>query len=114
MNESKNKNDEFLYSIWNFFAASLSEKTRKNYYNVIKAYIKITGHSPLELTESDTEKYFNDLKLNIKTKYVERPIAITIGLFLKEGGYYEGSNNYYCFNANWCTNRCFHNVLFTN
>lgn len=26
---------------------------------------------------------------------------MTIGLFLKEGGYYEGSNNYYCFNANW-------------
>lgn len=39
---------------------------------------------------------------------------MTIGLFLKEGGYYEGSNNYYCFNANWCTNRCFHNVLFPN
>ena len=49
-----------------------------------------------------------------ETKYVERPIAMTIGLFLKEGGYYEGSNNYYCFNANWCINRCFHNVLFTN
>ena len=43
MNEPKNKTDEFLYSIWNFFAASLSEKTRKNYYNVIKAYIKIPG-----------------------------------------------------------------------
>ena len=40
MNEPKNKTDEFLYSIWNFFAASLSEKTRKNYYNVIKAYTK--------------------------------------------------------------------------
>lgn len=36
---------------------------------------------------------------------------MTIGLFLKEGGYYEGSNNYYCFNANCCINRCFHNVL---
>ena len=45
MNETKNKTDEFLYSIWNFFAASLSEKTRKNYYNVIKAYIKIPGIS---------------------------------------------------------------------
>ena len=70
MNETKNKNDEFLYSIWNFFAASLSEKTRKNYYNVIKAYIKITGHSPLELTESDTEKYFNDLTEKIQSKRI--------------------------------------------
>ena len=68
MNEPKNKTDEFLYSIWNFFAASLSEKTRKNYYNVIKAYIKITGHSPLELTESDTEKYFN--RKNTKQKII--------------------------------------------
>ena len=39
MNEPKNKTDEFLYSIWNFFAASLSEKTRKNYYNVINYYL---------------------------------------------------------------------------
>ena len=73
MNETKNKNDEFLYSIWNFFAASLSEKTRKNYYNVIKAYIKITGHSPLELTESDTEKYFNDLTEKIQSKSCKSP-----------------------------------------
>ena len=48
MNEQKNKTDEFLYSIWNFFAASLSEKTRKNYYNVIKAYIKITQQGKKE------------------------------------------------------------------
>ena len=40
MNETKNKNDEFLYSIWNFFAASLSEKTRKNYYNEYGWYIE--------------------------------------------------------------------------
>lgn len=70
MNETKNKTDEFLYSIWNFFAASLSEKTRKNYYNVIKAYVKITGHSPLELTESDTEKYFNDLTEKIQKQKI--------------------------------------------
>lgn len=37
---------------------------------------------------------------------------MTIGLFLKEGGYYEGSNNYYCFNANWCINRCFSQCAF--
>lgn len=76
MNETKNKNDEFLYSIWNFFAASLSEKTRKNYYNVIKAYIKITGHSPLELTESDTEKYFNDLTEKIQSKRLSYSTAL--------------------------------------
>ena len=76
MNEPKNKTDEFLYSIWNFFAASLSEKTRKNYYNVIKAYIKITGHSPLELTESDTEKYFNDLTEKIQSKRLSYSTAL--------------------------------------
>ena len=76
MNDTKNKTDEFLYSIWNFFAASLSEKTRKNYYNVIKAYIKITGHSPLELTESDTEKYFNDLTEKIQSKRLSYSTAL--------------------------------------
>lgn len=59
-----------------FFAASLSEKTRKNYYNVIKAYIKITGHSPLELTESDTEKYFNDLTEKIQSKRLSYSTAL--------------------------------------
>ena len=55
MNETKNKNDEFLYSIWNFFAASLSEKTRKNYYNVINGYKSLFLER--EATDVLDEKY---------------------------------------------------------
>lgn len=55
------ENDEFLYSIWNFFAANLSERTRKNYYNIVKNYIKTVGHTPMKLSEKDAETYFNDL-----------------------------------------------------
>ena len=84
MNEPKNKTNEFLYSIWNFFAASLSEKTRKNYYNVIKAYIKITGHSPLELTEQNSRKntkqkiiIFNGTDAYVRNAYVMRIYTCT-------------------------------------
>lgn len=76
MNEPKNKTDEFLYSIWNFFAASLSEKTRKNYYNVIKAYIKITGHSPLELTNLIQKSTSMDLTEKIQSKRLSYSTAL--------------------------------------
>lgn len=57
--------DEFLYSIWNFYEATLSVGTRKNYYNVVKGYIKIVGKEPLNLTFEDTEKYCKYLETRI-------------------------------------------------
>lgn len=67
---------EFLYSIWNFFAANLSERTRKNYYNIVKNYVKITEHSPENLTHSDTDKYFNELVTRMNAGKITRSTAI--------------------------------------
>ncbi len=49
--------DEFLYSIWTFYAANLSSRTSKNYYNIVKSYIKVTGKTPLKLTQDDAKQY---------------------------------------------------------
>ena len=68
--------NEFLYSIWNFFAANLSERTRKNYYNIVRGYIRITGHNPDELTHSDADKYFNELVTKMNAGKLSRTTAI--------------------------------------
>ena len=68
--------DEFLYSIWNFFAANLSDRARKNYYNIVKAYVKVTGHTPDEMTHSDADKYFNDLVTKMNSGKLSRSTAI--------------------------------------
>lgn len=80
-NQTKSENiseltDEFLYSIWNFFAANLSDRARKNYYNIVKAYVKVTGHTPDEMTHSDADKYFNDLVTKINSGKLSRSTAI--------------------------------------
>jgi site-specific recombinase XerD len=68
--------NDFLYSIWNFFAANLSERTRKNYYNIVRGYIKITGHNPDELTHSDADKYYNELVTKMNSGRLSRSTAI--------------------------------------
>lgn len=68
--------DEFLYSIWNFFSANLSEKTRKNYFNIIKSYIKLTGNTPDNLTHSDSDKYFNELVTKMNAGKLSKTTAI--------------------------------------
>ena len=80
-NQTKSENnseltDEFLYSIWNFFAANLSDRARKNYYNIVKAYVKVTGHTPDEMTHSDADKYFNDLVTKMNSGKLSRSTAI--------------------------------------
>lgn len=80
-NQTKSENnseltDEFLYLIWNFFAANLSDRARKNYYNIVKAYVKVTGHTPDEMTHSDADKYFNDLVTKMNSGKLSRSTAI--------------------------------------
>ena len=58
--------DEFLYSIWTFFEANLSKRTRKNYFQVVKNYVNVTNISPENLTNEAALKYFNYLTNKIK------------------------------------------------
>ncbi len=59
--------DEFLYSIWNFYAANLSSRTAKNYYNIVKNYIKLIKHTPIKLSLEDATKYNNYLVDKVKS-----------------------------------------------
>lgn len=58
--------DEFLYSIWTFFEANLSKRTRKNYFQVVKNYVNVTNISPENLTNEAALKYFNYLTNKVK------------------------------------------------
>lgn len=49
--------DEFMYSIWNFYAANLSKAAARNHYNIVKNYVSIIGHTPDKLTREDADTY---------------------------------------------------------
>lgn len=59
--------DEFLYSIWNFFEANLSPRTRHTYFNVVRDYVKIVQKEPLRLSQRDVEIYYNHLEKRLKS-----------------------------------------------
>lgn len=58
--------DEFSNSIWTFYETNLSERTRKEYLNVVRNFVKITETDPLKLTQKATEKYSNYLTERIR------------------------------------------------
>lgn len=68
--------DEFEISIWDFYAANLSPKTRKNYYNIVKNYIKIIGKTPLKLTEEDADKYTRYLIERVQNQRLSYTTAV--------------------------------------
>lgn len=84
---SKNKNglkyekeftpsDEFLYSIWNFYELTLSARTRKNYYNIVKNYINTVKKDPLSLTREDVNIYYKYLEERIKDNRIAYSTAL--------------------------------------
>ena len=71
-NQTKSENnseltDEFLYSLWPFFAPPLSASARTTYYTIVEASVKVTGDTPDEMTHSDADKDFNDLVTKINS-----------------------------------------------
>lgn len=53
--------DQFMNTIWVFYEASLTPRTRKEYYNVVRNFDKIIGHDPLSLSYEDAMAYYHDL-----------------------------------------------------
>ena len=41
---------KFEDEIWIYFQTNLRARTRKEYWNVIRSFDKLTGHDPLKLT----------------------------------------------------------------
>ena len=52
---------KFEDEIWIYFQTNLRARTRKEYWNVIRSFDKLTGHDPLKLTRKDAMNYYNNL-----------------------------------------------------
>ena len=52
---------KFENEIWIYFQTNLRPRTRKEYWNVIKSFDKLTGHDPLKLTRKEAMNYYNSL-----------------------------------------------------
>jgi integrase len=49
--------DEFDNTIWHFYETNLSKRTRTEYSNVIKGFVKLTGTDPCRLTKESADAY---------------------------------------------------------
>lgn len=52
---------KFEDEIWIYFQTNLSQRTRKEYWNVVRDFDKLTGHDPLRLTRKEALNYYNNL-----------------------------------------------------
>ncbi len=52
---------KFEDEIWIYFQTNLSPRTRKEYWNVVKDFDRLTGHDPLKLTRKEALNYYNTL-----------------------------------------------------
>lgn len=59
--------DKFMNTIWVFYEANLTPRTRKEYINVVRNFDKCIGHDPLKLTEDEAMNYYNFLLERIKS-----------------------------------------------
>lgn len=61
--------DEFSNSIWLFYETNLSKRTRKEYLNVVKDFVKFTGTDPIKLNKKAADGYVDYLikKVNDNT-----------------------------------------------
>lgn len=60
--------EQFMNTIWVFYEANLTPRTRKEYYNVIRSFDKCIGHDPLTLTEKEAMNYYEFLLSRIESK----------------------------------------------
>ncbi len=52
---------KFEDEIWIYFQTNLSTRTRKEYWNVVRDFDRLTGHDPLKLTRKEAQNYYNNL-----------------------------------------------------
>ena len=52
---------KFEDEIWIYFQTNLSPRTRKEYWNVVRDFDRLTGHDPLKLTRKEALNYYNNL-----------------------------------------------------
>ena len=52
---------KFEDEIWIYFQTNLSSRTRKEYWNIVKDFDRLTGHDPMKLTRKEALNYYNNL-----------------------------------------------------
>lgn len=52
---------KFEDEIWIYFQTNLRPRTRKEYWNVVRDFDRLTGHDPLKLTRKEAMNYYNNL-----------------------------------------------------
>ena len=65
-------------------------RTRKEYWNVIRSFDKLTGHDPLKLTRKDAMNYYNNLiekvnsgRLSYNTAVMRLSVMKSVCTFIK-------------------------------
>lgn len=97
--------DEFSSSIWTFYETNLSERTRKEYLNVIRNFIKTTQTDPLKLTQKSAETYtayltqrVNAGKLSYSTALMRISVMRSLCEYIRFRREQQGTSYYNYFN----------------
>lgn len=69
-------NDEFMTTIWSFYETSLTPRTRREYFGVLKDYVKTTNNNPLYLTKESTDLYYKYIESRLKENRLSYTTAL--------------------------------------
>lgn len=76
MKENYQITEEFMNNIWIFYEANLTPRTRKEYFTVLKSFVKVTGNDPLHLTQEATDRFYKDLVQRLKENRLSYTTAL--------------------------------------
>ena len=81
---------KFEDEIWIYFQTNLSPRTRKEYWNVVRDFDRLTGHDPLKLTRKEALNYYNNLiekvnasKLSYNTAVMRLSVMKSVCTFIE-------------------------------
>lgn len=81
---------KFEDEIWIYFQTNLSTRTRKEYWNVVRDFDRVTGHDPLRLTRKEALNYYNNLiekvnanKLSYNTAVMRLSVMKSVCTFIE-------------------------------
>lgn len=81
---------KFEDEIWIYFQTNLSPRTRKEYWNVVRDFDRLTGHDPLKLTRKEALNYYNTLiekvnanKLSYNTAVMRLSVMKSVCTFIE-------------------------------
>ena len=81
---------KFEDEIWIYFQTNLSPRTRKEYWNVVRDFDRLSGHDPMKLTRKEALNYYNTLiekvnsnKLSYNTAVMRLSVMKSVCTFIE-------------------------------